>query len=820
MDDESQRQAHDKTSVQSVSPYFLCEVSVRFALLCPALRQTRLYSVPTLARIHAISLAVSLALSSASAPVLAQSEPTSNSNANSDSPLPTETFDPSLCPAPPKSSEFRARADVSTAPVKAKADSSEIVQENVIELHDRVSIRQDTRELTADYAKINQAEDSLSASGNVMLSEPGIELKGKTLDAALSGERAKLTAAEYRLTDRGIRGSAQEFEAKDAGLITLKQATFTSCPEGDTGWQLSANEMELDQTEGWGESWDTVIRIGEVPVFYLPWMTFPIDDRRRSGVLMPNIGYDTDNGLDITIPYYFNIAPNYDDTLSPRWIEKRGLLLGNEFRYLTDSHEGSVYAETLPNDKQVTAGLEDDRWAYEVEHRSQFNRHWYGVVKAAQVSDDSYFEDLGRSIDSANQNTVTRSGMVGFRDKHWQFSVEAFEADALQTADLNQPYRKLPDMRLLGNYGKFAGPLSFSLNASAVSFDHDLKVIGDRVDIAPKFSLPLEAIWGYFTPAVKYRYTEYELTQTTASTQPEAITREMPIYSVDTGLFFERDTQLFKNDMVQTLEPRLYYLNVPFKDQDDIPLFDSTAPTASYEQLFRDNRFIGADRQGDTEQVSVGLSTRFLSADGGVEWARVSVAQAQYFSDRQVQLYPSTGVDTRTVSPYFVEASLRFTDNWKLRAMDAYDGETRETVRSSMALHYEPDERHVLNFEHRRRNELNNVAEQAAVSFAWPIAGHWNVVGRYQYDLLDNQDVETLFGVEYESCCWGIRLVTRRYLNTPLDQDGVPLPGADDYKESIYFQFVFKGLGGAGSSGLRKLLSESIDGYEDRLTPR
>lgn len=723
------------------------------------------------------------------------------------------------CPVVERRANTREPIDLSQTPVKAKADHSQMQGENIIELREKVRVRQDGRELSADYARINQEENRLKAEGNVVLSEPGIELKGSELDASLSGEDATLTDAQYRLTDQGVHGKASRFEAKDQ-TITLDDATFTSCPEGDTGWQLSADQMVLDQAEGWGESWNTVIKVADLPVFYVPWMTFPIDDRRRSGFLFPSIGYDADNGVDITTPYYLNLAPHYDATLSPRIIQRRGVMLGSEFRYLTDSHNGVLFGEYLPDDNLADDSIDPNRWSYQVEHRTQFNRHWYGLINAADVSDDLYFEDLGRNIDIANQNTVTRSGILGFQDRHWRISLEAFEADALQTTEINQPYSKLPDVRLSSRYPKFLGPLSFNLAGSVTSFSHDLKIQGDRVDMAPQLSLPLEWIWGFIIPSAKYRYTEYELEQTNQALDENQLTRETPIYSLDTGMFFERDAKLFGRPMVQTLEPRLYYLNVPFRAQSDIPLFDTTEPTASYSQLFRDNRFIGADRQGDADQLSVGISTRFLSADGGVEWARVSVAQAQYFADRQVQLNAADPVDTRSVSPYFLESTLRFSESWQLRGMTAWDGETETTVRSSVAVHYEPDERHIINLEHRMRNERDFRAEQAAVSFAWPIAGRWNLIGRYQHDLELDQGVDTLFGIEYEACCWGIRLVSRRYLNTELDVDGFPLPGGDDYKDKIYFQFVFKGLGGAGGSGLRTLLKESIEGYEDRLTPR
>ena len=712
--------------------------------------------------------------------------------------------------------------ELAEAPLRATADYTEMPSETEILLHDNVRIEQGSRSLTADQARLDDASGQMHARGNVVLTDRNIEMRGSELSADMNRESATVRDTEYRLTDRGMHGSANEFAVREDGFITLTDATFTSCPEGDESWLLRAGEMKLDRNEGWGEAWNTSIDLFGVPALYVPWLTFPIDDRRRSGLLMPSFSNDRQNGLDISVPYYWNIAENYDATLTPRWLEERGFQLGTEFRYLAAASNGEIYTEVLPDDRDVAEGADPDRWAYNVKHRTQFSPHWYGSVDAAGVSDDAYFEDLGRNIAVANANTLIRTGLVGYRDRHWQLSLQAYRAQMLQTDDQFEPYRKLPELRFLGQYPHLLGPLAFTVDGSATRFEHPdpSRPLADRVDLAPSFKLPLESLWGYLTPGIKYRYTEYELTDQLSEAR-STISRELPIYTLDTALFFERELNWFDRELIQTLEPRVYGLYVPYEDQDALPLIDTSEPTPSLDQLFRDNRFIGADRQGDNRQLSVAMTTRFLSADGGEELMRLAVGQARYQADRKVTLLASDPDASNDRSPIFAEGALRLRNQVELRGLAGWDQQEKNTVRGSFAVHYEPDERRVVNIEHRYREYRDRTAEQTDFSFAWPLSNTWQMVGRWQHDLTESADIDSFLGFEYESCCWAVRVVGRRYLNVRLDDDGNIIGGeADDYDSGVYFQFVFKGLGGAGSNSLRSLLTESIDGYEDRLSPR
>ncbi len=800
--------------------------------LIPVLLPLTAVPVPRLLPLRPLSAALALALGllpatarSAEPPTVAAPPTAINSaapTAAAPSTSPAETRLPQCPVGQPIKRDKTVSTDPAVTAINANADWTESRSPQEILLHDNVRIQQGSRQLSADHAALNNDTGQMQATGNVVLTDQSIEMRGSTMQADMTRNSATVRDSEYRLTDRGMHGSASEFTVREDGFITLQDATFTSCPEGDESWLLSASEMSLDRNEGWGEATNLSIDLFGVPAVYLPYMTFPIDERRRSGILMPTASYEEDNGIDIAVPYYWNIAEDYDATFFPRWIEARGFQLGTEFRYLTEASTGTLFGEVLPDDKDVIDGIDPDRWAYGIKHRSQFTDRWYGLIDASGVSDDRYFEDLGRNVSSANETTLPRTALVGYRDRHWQTSLQAYRAQMLQTPVASEPYRKLPELRFLGQYPRSLGGLGIALDGSATVFDHpDLtKPLADRVDVAPQIKWPMEALWGYLTPSVKYRYTEYAL-QDQLTDEQQSLSRELPIYAIDSGLFFEREGLAFDRHFVQTLEPRVYALYVPFEDQDAIPLFDTSEPTPSYNQLFRDNRFIGADRQGDARQISVGLTSRVLSADGGEEWLRLAVGQSYYQQDRKVSLTPGLPDESATRSPLYSEGALALNESVELRGLLVWNDIERNTVRGSFAIHYEPDERRVVNIEHRYREYPDRVAEQADLSFAFPLSTSWQMVGRWQHDLSEAMDIDSFVGFEYESCCWAMRLVARHYLNVQLDSEGNILPGSDDeYDDGVYFQFVFKGLGGAGSNSLRTLLSETIEGYDDRLTPR
>lgn len=753
------------------------------------------------------TLACWLAVTITSAPTAAATDNTSDTHTAS-----------SACPVVnPQRPSQQASIDLSTANIDARADQTERDDGGKTVLQGHVRIEQGSRVLAAEAAQIDEKNGELQARGDIQLSDRSLLLRGRDLRADMSTSAAQLHDVRYQLQDRGVHGSAEQFASDANGVLTMSDATFSSCPAEQPTWLLSATQLQLDREEGWGEAYHMRLDLGGVPVFYLPYATFPIDARRRSGVLLPNLTNSRDGGADIALPYYINIADNADATLTPRWIEKRGTQLGSEFRYAGENSDSQFSGEYLAHDRAADFEPDPDRWAYHWQHQHVFSDHWDALLDTAAVSDDAYFSDLGHSLDLANKNYVPRSGLLRYRDQHWQIVSRLYQVQALQLAENFEPYRKQPEITFSGDYPRQFGDLGLALNGSLTRFELPDVRRADRTDIAPQISVPMYWSAGYLKPQVKYRYTRYKLREEGALEDRE-LTRELPVYSLDSGLFFERDLRWFKRDVVQTLEPRLYFLHVPFVDQSAIPLFDTTEPTDSYNGLFRDNRFIGADRLGDARQVSVGVSTRFLSADGGEELLRFSLGQSRYLNTPRVGLN-TVNSEQQGRSPLFTEGSARLGEHWQVRQTTGLDSSNGDIQRGSFSLNYTHSEREIINVEYRYRDQLGVETEQTELSFYWPVSDRWQTVGHYAYDKVTGRTVESLFGVEYESCCWALRVAGRRYLNTKLDSDGVPLSG-DDYDTGVYVQFVFKGFAAAGSAKLRDLLTERIEGFSDRLTPQ
>ncbi|MBI2381342.1 MAG: LPS assembly protein LptD [Gammaproteobacteria bacterium] len=682
-------------------------------------------------------------------------------------------------------------------------------------------IRQGERRIRADRAYLTKATEDVDASGEVSYRDPRLAAQGRALKGNLGTGAATLEDARYQLAGRNARGQAKRVGQTADRHVLMEDASFTTCPAGKDDWQFSAKEIDIDQDEGWGEARHMVLRAGDVPVFYFPYLTFPVDERRRSGFLWPDIGHSDRNGLDLSVPYYWNLAPNYDLTLNPRYMSERGLMLGTEFRHLSESTESQVAAEFLPNDQGESLADSENRYLYRVQNDSRLGGGFVAGLDVTDVSDDQYFHDLGTELSIANKEFLGRQGRVAWYGSHWNVSASASDTLALRTAV--QPYEILPQVRARGQYDRIAGDLSFSFLSEATEFQHESQVDGRRVHVQPGFSYPLEWAAGFIRPSVKYLYTEYsqDLTHAPAGSPLEAgVTRELPLASLDSGLVFEREAG---GGAVHTLEPRLFYLYAPAREQDGIQVFDSALLDSSYPQLFAENRFTGLDRIGDADQLTAALTSRWLAADGG-ELLRFSLGQIAYFADREVQLSPSINPATEDRSGLIAELAWQLSDSWRVAGAAEWDENESETQKAQAAVHY-ADQGYAFNLRHRLRRPDSNLPagtgllEQGDLSFALPLGASWSLVGRYNRDLVGDQDLETLGGIEYSSCCWALRLVGRRYLDVNLDSNGVQIPGGnDEYNQGIFVQFVFRGLATVGNNKAGSLLQRSIAGYEDRLS--
>ncbi len=665
------------------------------------------------------------------------------------------------------------------------------------ELRGGVVLRQGSRLAGADEADIDPLTRSLYLRGNVRYEDPGTQIRGNTAEFSYDAGVVRFTGAEFSLGGSSARGGAQDLLISQDGRLELDEVTYTTCPPGSPDWLLIAKSIDLDTDSGIGTARGIKMRFKGVPILYAPRISFPLGDARKTGILTPEIGNSARSGNEVRVPFYWNIAPNYDATITPRLLTQRGLLLGTQFRYLTRRNSGTLYGEYLPDDDQ-TGG---NRYQVRVNHRTEFNEAWLNRLDFIQVSDSQYFEDLGGSLSVTAITHLNRALRFDYFGRNLRFygQVQDFQTidDAIVPTD--EPYRRVPQLVVDGRWPLTKNGFNVGLDAELVNFDRDVGVTGWRVNAVPELSWSLEQPGWFITPAVAYDLARYEL----SNTEPgEAASRErdVPIGSLDMGMIFERGVR--DDSWVATVEPRLLYVYIPFRDQEALPVFDTIIPDLNLVQLFRKDRFLGPDRVGDTNQISFGITSRILALDSGREIMSATVGQTRYLRDRNVVL-PGFAEDTEENSDYIAE--IRFSAFEKINFDIAQQWGTggRGTTRSQARLQYLPGPNKILNFAYRFRRDA---LEQGDISFSWPVSRRWNVVGRYNYSFRDQEPLEQFFGVEYESCCWGLRLVGRRFISR---RDGTR-------DTSVGLQLIFKGMASVGT-GADRLLERGILGYESRI---
>ncbi|NNA13106.1 LPS-assembly protein LptD [Pseudomonas lundensis] len=771
----------------------------------------------------------------------------------------------------------------SDAPTFIGAKASRYQQEEQIAtLAGDVVMRQGSMQIEADEASLYQAENRGELNGKVRLRDNGALIVGDHADVQLDTGAAKVDNAEYILHKSRIRGSALYAKRGENAIIRLKDGTYTTCEPNSNAWQLKGNNITLNPATGFGTATNVTLRVKDIPVFYTPYIYFPIDDRRQSGFLPPSFSSSTDTGFMLVTPYYFNLAPNYDATLYPRYMTKRGLLMEGEFRYLTESSEGQFGAAYL-NDKddkrKEQTDYKDTRYMLNWQHKGGLDSRVLTEVDYTKISDPYYFQDLEtEQIGIESQDYVNQQGSVTYRGDTFNAKLNA---QAYQMATVTQitPYNKLPQITFNGALPYHPGGVNFNYNTELVRFDRDLengdfinedgtpakrldtnvtglaRANGTRLNLAPSMSLPMTASYGYVTPTLKYMYTQYDLDldgtgkdylTKTGQKFNSSQNRSVPIASIDSGLYFDRNTQWFGTNYRQTLEPRAFYLYVPERDQTDIPVFDTGESTFSYGSLWRDNRFSGSDRVGDENKLSLGLTSRWIE-ENGFERQRISVGQAYYFKDRKVQM---PGIEenrddsTSSVSPYALEYAYRFNRDWRATADYNWDPETRSPRSGSAMMHYQPEDNpnKVVNIGYRYRNDqvrYNQYTgkweidggdfgkkgepgyikdyykiQQHDFSVIWPIVPQWNVISRWQYDYNRNRTLEAFGGFEYDNCCWKLRLINRYWVDN--DEYTQEAPTNEKGDHGLFLQIVLKGLGGVVGTKVESFLDKGIQGYRER----
>lgn len=690
--------------------------------------------------------------------------------------------------------------------VDVKADNVQVVEKGTSVFTGNVEITRGGQELRADRITYTQASGDVAARGNVQVRDSEIILNAEQAEWFLARDEGSMINAEYRLRESHARGEARYVHRQGIATTTLKNSSYTTCAPGDNAWRLDSSKVTLGHEQAVGVARNVVVRLGNVPVFYTPYINFPLNDERKSGFLIPSIGNSDETGFDVSTPYYWNIAPDKDATLTPRYMSERGLMLMGEYRYLYERGEGKINAGFLDSDDLKNDGdninpfYKEDRKHFSLQHNGRIASHWRNNVDYNYVSDDAYLEDFGSNLSLASTTHLNRKFETIYLGDNWNFTGRLQGYQTL--TGVEKPYQRLPQLLLRGTYPDQAMGLNYGVTAEYVDFDHDDKIVGQRFDLEPSVSLPLSTAATFITPRIALRHTRYDLDDNVTTTIDKKPTRTLPIASIDSGLFFER---AMGDNYIHTLEPRAFYLYIPERDQADIPDFDSSLRTFSMGQLFAHNRFSGSDRIGDTSQLSLALTTRILDQQTGRENFRFSLGQIQYFKDRKVTL-DNNVIETRSHSDMVAEVAAAIAKEWTVRGEIQWDPDGNTSNMSAIQLRYRGENGGLFNISQRyRRDNVSNLEglEQVDISARVPINKQWNMVGRWYRSLKDSRTLEGLVGLEYDSCCWATRVVVRNYINGASD---------DDRNLAILFQIELKGLGNFGKK-TDTLLERSILGY-------
>jgi len=717
-------------------------------------------------------------------------------------------------------------------------------------LNGHVTVQQGQRTMKSDEAEYEGSGDQFAVQGKVDYEDPLIHVTGFQAHYSSSGG-ASFKDAQFELLQRDAHGSAQLVDVTPGGVLRLQDVTFSTCPVTEETWQIRAGTLIIDNGQHTGVARDARVDFEGVPIFYLPWLSFPLDDERKTGFLFPSVGTSSRSGFMESTPWYWNIGPSEDLLLTPTYYTRRGLDLGGDARYMTDNQHGELIWQYLPHDGQATGeGLtRDDRSFVHLTQTTELPDDFLLTVDAANAGDRLYFQDFGQSAEGTSTAYLQRSAEVSYRDDNWRLSGQFDQYQILDAIEqlldpTQRPYARMPQIIVDSDFVLgTTGILHYGFNSEISNFSRDIGVTGWRMDLRPDAIVHFEGPGYFVRPGIAYELTQYEL-DNTGTGQARSPSRALPTASLDTGLVFDR-TAGQDGHRTLTLEPRLLYVYTPYRDQDQLPLFDTGLPDLNTVELFRTNRFVGLDRIGDANQVTTAVTSRLLETGSGRQYLSATLGEAYYFQPPRVQipLEPTTGLRSDMVA----EVNLTAYKNWSLGLSEVWDPDTSKSDRTIVELQFKPADDAVVNLAYRfqrdtpaeqqaqaqavasayndfyasqiaqgftpnqarlsatvlaKAYETPNTLDQMDLSTAWPILRNWNAYGRVVYALDQHQLLERFVGFEYHGCCWGLRILARRALSNSTGRQDT----------GVFVQLELNGLASVGSQAAT-FLGNAIRGY-------
>jgi LPS-assembly protein len=681
------------------------------------------------------------------------------------------------------------------------ADRASVVSEGTSLLEGRVVAQRGTTHVLAPQLLYDRSREVLAGESGLTVLSDALDLEARVGRVATQSGEGLFENAHFYLRKRPGRGTASTIQTSQNGPSRLQKVRFTTCPadQGNGDWYLRAQNLRLDPDSGRGTARNAQVYFKNVPLLYTPWLAFPITDDRMSGFLAPRLGSSNNRGLDLATPYYWNIAPEQDATLTPRLMSKRGLQMQTEYRYLSPYGRGTLYNEYLPHDDV----LGEDRTLWSWRHQARPAPDWQANVDFTSVSDVNYLEDLSTTLSRASSRYLPRQALLGYGGPQWDlfFRAQDFQLVDPRLRGEPAPYQRLPQLvARTRNPQPILGPVAYDLRTEAVRFGRDGNRQGERADTEVGLGVPWDRGSYFLSPRLAYRQTQYNLAEEAAIDGHTSPSRGLPIASVDSGLRFERNLP-GGTGLLQTLEPRLLYLYVPERDQHDLPVLDTRLPEFDFLGLFDTNRYVGGDRQSSANQVTTALTSAVRDANSGAPRLEATVGRITRFTPSKTLLPEESSAEVGD-STYLAEAALYPRPDTKARFQIEWDEANQTAVQQVAEVRYQPEDKKIIGLAYRLRRDLGEPLEQVDVTASWPLTREISAVGRWNYSLRDAQDLESLLGVEYRSCCWAVQVAARRYVRDLGEVD-----------QGIYLQLELGGLGRLGQ-GIQNLLNRTMVGNE------
>jgi LPS-assembly protein len=711
---------------------------------------------------------------------------------------------------------LRMERQLRMAPARPDRDSAKFLEaDRIVTDQDRnvvatgnVTLRQRGASIRADRVEYHDADQTVAATGAVRLERDGDVATGPRLNYRLDNDTGDMDLPVFEFPRRlerrtASRGQASRAVLEENSVSRLFQAEYTSCPVPRDDWFIRVRELELDTSRNVGTAYNSTVYFLGFPILYSPYLSFPLDNRRKSGFLAPTFGTSAQSGFDFSLPYYWNIAENYDATLTPKVYTRRGLQLGAEFRYLTSSMAGQVDGEILPRDR-VTGS---DRYFLGLKHVQDLGRGISFTANAQKVSDDAYFRDLSTRIALTSQTNLPRDAVLAYNDDVWSLSARALGYQTLQdpaAPNIPIPYNILPQLLAFGSQQNVKG-FDWQWASELSNFRHPTLVNGQRLIAYPSLVYPWRTGYGFVIPKAGFHYTRYNL-EDNGPTRPSSLSRGLPIASLDSGLFFERHSTWGERAFEQTLEPRLFYLYVPYKDQTQYPNFTTAEADFNFQRFFSENRFVGGDRIGDANQVTMALTTRLIESATGLERFKAALGQVYYFTPPRVAL-GDTPPPSKT-SDILGYASSQMSPSVTIDAAWQYTPNLQRSERIVVGGRYNPEPGSVVNAAYRYVRGVDAAADpsrqgiqQVDLSTQWPVTRNLQGLARWNWSIKDGKLLEGLVGFEYNAGCWQVRAVAHRFITA-----------TQQYSTSFQIQLELTGLSRIGINPL-ETLRQNIGGY-------